>query len=91
MFVFCYTLALHLLIMGVLARWSHRHTNDLAAIELLCAKQVGLHRLSRCHALFGSACSASRELCMLCLECILTGTLHIQHATDATRAHYLLS
>lgn len=42
-FVFCYTLALHLLIMGVLARWSHRHSTDLASIELLCAQQVRLH------------------------------------------------
>ena len=28
--------------MGVLARWSHRHTNDLAVTELLCAKLVRL-------------------------------------------------
>lgn len=38
-FVFCYTLALHLLIMGVLARWSHGHSQTLAATELLQAKQ----------------------------------------------------
>ena len=45
-FVFCYTLALHLLIMGVLARWSHRHASTLAATELACAKQVEFPRLS---------------------------------------------
>jgi len=39
-FVFCYTLALHLLIMGVLARWSHGHSQTLAATELLQAQQV---------------------------------------------------
>ncbi|KAL0022630.1 hypothetical protein WJX77_011900 [Trebouxia sp. C0004] len=38
-FVFCYTLALHLLIMGVLARWSHGHSQTLAATELLQAQQ----------------------------------------------------
>lgn len=39
-FVFCYTLALHLLIMGVLARWSHGHSQTLVAKELLQAQQV---------------------------------------------------
>lgn len=50
MFVFCYTLALHLLIMGVLARYSHRHTNTLAATELLCAQQVCQLTFSSWHA-----------------------------------------
>lgn len=39
-FVFCYTLALHLLIMGVLARWSHGHAQTLDVNELLQAHQV---------------------------------------------------
>ena len=41
-FVFCYTLALHLLIMGVLARWSHGHSQTLAATELLQTQQVSM-------------------------------------------------
>lgn len=38
--MFCYTLALHLLIMGVLARWSHGHSQTLAATQLMQAQQV---------------------------------------------------
>ncbi len=51
-FVFCYTLALHLLIMGVLARWSHGHSQTLAATELLQA-----HQVCTCSA-FATVCGA---------------------------------
>ena len=57
-FVFCYTLALHLLIMGVLARWSHGHSQTLAATELLQAKQV-----CTCSS-FADVCGAKQ-----CLHC----------------------
>ena len=53
-FVFCYTLALHLLIMGVLARWSHGHSQTLAATELLQAQQV-----CTCSA-FATVCGAKK-------------------------------
>jgi len=64
-FVFCYTLALHLLIMGVLARWSHGHSQTLAASELLQAQQV-----CTCSA-FATVCGPNR---VICLTAVLAAT-----------------
>ena len=42
MFVFSYTVILHLLIFAVLMRWSHRHSTSVKDLVALCAKQVTL-------------------------------------------------
>ena len=42
MFVFSYTVMLHLLIFAILMRWSHRHSTSIKDLVALCAKQVTL-------------------------------------------------
>ena len=80
-FVFCYTLALHLLIMGVLARWSHGHSQTLAATELLQAKQV-----CTCSS-FADVCGAKQ-----CLHCcvLLSGVLNPVVPMKYALLHHIL-